>query len=824
MTPLKLTLKGFIGIRDGMGRSELTLDFATVKGALVAITGPNGIGKTTVLDNLQPYRIMPSRASSYGVGGFSFWGQVYGAEASKELVWSHAGATYRSILIFRSTGKTQKAEAYLQRLHAEGSNGSWEPYIAQSGVISDGKTTTYDICIEAILGSPELYFTAAFSAQGRRLLSGYTNGEIKSLLSSLLGLDRLGMLATAANEKRLMAERSLAGIRERGSEFAGIGERVTQKTVELSAQREQSITYIASRDAARTRVGETTSALWQAQAWVAAATESEIRRSSLRQQLETLNRQEETELTEARIARDTATAAVIAAQQRVETETRRLNQQLAGQESDLKAQTDLLARADEINTTVAKVEIEAASLTTLEANLKVCEASGAELKDAPAKAAAAGEKVNSLQREVQTHGDKVKDLQRRSALVDTVPCAGMDLQSSCDLLKDARAAKDQLGTVEAEHLQKVAAHQQACTDAMVAQEQAGRHAELQRQWRELNDKRNALLKIIDGAKALAALKPGLDQAQAAADRIRSAISETRAAIVAATEAGTAELARLREASVTANQKPMDVQKRYQEIRAPIEADLASVPTAADATTAVTVAEQALVSAKSSLDDAERAIEAATTINARLNAELAQLQALAEKAASFEADVAAAAEDLAHWTTLCKALGPNGVVALVIDDAGPSLAALTNDLLRASYGPRFSVRIDTQHENTDGTLREDFDIVVFDADRGEAKSITDLSGGERIWNNDALCSAIAVYMNQQSGRNYECRMSDEADGALDAEKKQQYMAMKREVLKIAGLDREFFISHSPSTWALADAVIDLSTYILQPQSTTVQKAA
>jgi exonuclease SbcC len=56
MQPLSLTLKGFRGIRDGLGRDTLTLDFERLAdGAqLIAIAGANGRGKTTVMDNMHP--------------------------------------------------------------------------------------------------------------------------------------------------------------------------------------------------------------------------------------------------------------------------------------------------------------------------------------------------------------------------------------------------------------------------------------------------------------------------------------------------------------------------------------------------------------------------------------------------------------------------------------------------------------------------------------------------------------------------------------------------------------------------------------------------
>ena len=50
------------------------VSFAVRPGTVVGVLGPNGSGKTTILDNLHPFRIMPYRAGgTYSPKSFSFY-------------------------------------------------------------------------------------------------------------------------------------------------------------------------------------------------------------------------------------------------------------------------------------------------------------------------------------------------------------------------------------------------------------------------------------------------------------------------------------------------------------------------------------------------------------------------------------------------------------------------------------------------------------------------------------------------------------------------------------------------------------------------------
>ena len=93
----------------------------------------------------------------------------------------------------------------------------------------------------------------------------------------------------------------------------------------------------------------------------------------------------------------------------------------------------------------------------------------------------------------------------------------------------------------------------------------------------------------------------------------------------------------------------------------------------------------------------------------------------------------------------------------------------------------------------------------------------MSGGERVWINECLTRAVALYLAQHSGRQYETLFSDEADGPLDPERKRMFMAMKREVLRLGGYVREFFVSQTPELTAMADVVIDLDGQVASAHS-------
>lgn len=245
----------------------------------------------------------------------------------------------------------------------------------------------------------------------------------------------------------------------------------------------------------------------------------------------------------------------------------------------------------------------------------------------------------------------------------------------------------------------------------------------------------------------------------------------------------------------------------------IEQMLASLPPRFDVQRLVETAAQ-VTAAQRSLEEAECAHSAALAAIHKRQAADAERSRHEARRSALGAHIDRVQNHLGDWLLVARCMSHDGLIALAIEDAGPALSGLANDLLLACCGARFTVAIRTQVETAKGEAREGFDIEVHDSESGNIKSVALMSGGERVWINECLTRAVALYLAQQSGRRCMTLFSDEADGALDADRKRMFMAMKREVLKLGGYEREYFVSQTPELTATADAVIELDAMRMQ----------
>jgi exonuclease SbcC len=804
MKPLRLTLKVFTGIRDGLGRDELTLDLeALAAGAqLVALVGPNGSGKTTIIDNAHPYRLMPSRATSASVGGFSYYDHLCAPEGGKDLEWVHEGRRFRSQLVFRMNG-ARRTEAFLH----EWTDGRWAPVVMPDGTRSDGKTDTYDRCVEGLLGSPETFFTSAFHAQNRRQLSAYRPSEVKGLLVELLGLEQIRAVGqnaarVAALLQQALEERRAALARHRSME---------QVVLELRGSVEEALVRIRSaaerKAAAQASMQAAQQELVERDAERAAATGVETLRQSVQVQITELARRKASLgdaqcrfMADQKARRTRADRALRVAEQSADEARERLQRDRAAAQA-------LLARRDAITAAVERLQVLPQQENAARTALRAAEETAERCTRIRQRLQVLTAKRQSLEREAGAAALRAQQLRERFQLTKQVPCSGTDLQGTCMLLANAREAKVLQPSADLEI-------------ARVRQEIATLDA-------ECDALQRALTGLGDTAAQLARARASLDtvieqrrvaQAEAAlAEPLRHA--QDRLVAIAAEVAAIGQRVHAAQATARDESGLCDAAEREASERhagevaeldaalARLAEQLAGLPPPLDGSKRA-AAELAASRARRALAEADGAHADAMTRHAGLAGQLQSAVAHLGEGQTAVTAVAHLETELALWTALAKALGNDGVIALCIDDAGPTLASLTNELLLGCYGPRFTVSITTQVETARKDLKEGFDVIVFDAETGASKSVGMMSGGERVWIDEALTRAIAVYLAQSAGRRYQTLFSDEADGPLDPERKRMFVAMKREVLRLGGYEQELFVSQTPELWGLADCVIDV----------------
>jgi exonuclease SbcC len=805
MQPLQLTLKGFRGIRDGLGLQELTLDLErlTVGAQLIAIAGANGRGKTTIIDNMHPYLLMPSRASTGTPGGFSYYEHVALPESQKTLVWEMDGRRYRSQVVIR-TGGRRRTEAYLFAWDGK----DWRPAVIADGTVSDGRCDSYSHCVASICGSADTFFTSVFAAQGRRHLSQYRNAEIKGLLADLLGLDEIGRLGSRAQVVVRGLKGGLSASRMRQSEVAAEEERVKADITRLHGAEQAVAVAVKACDAARSGCDAARLAharLLAEQSQSSAIGEQRVRlEDHLRLAAANLQRSE----AEWQRQQDDLRA-------RTERLDRRVAQRVAGAktrrvavEAQLRRCAALVADAGHVARAERRLPRARRVAVAWQARLAQARAVVEQTGRARDALSPAKQRLCAVEQAAGKAVLRAQELDRRLGLTGSVPCSGLPLQGRCQLLGDAHEAASLRPSARGE-IERLAGERAQLLrdieplDLQVAQLQSATHA-----FEKAERRAAAAASRVTALSALAGRKPDLRRAE----EEHAALLEDVRALQLTESGGETDEERTERQAIAAGRQESARQRQarreaYRSDSTAVEQMLASLPPRFDT--------RRLAEAASSVTAAQRRLEAAERAHASALADVHERRAAEADRSRYEArrSVLSAHIDrvqnrLADWLLFARCMSHDGLIALAIEDAGPALSGLANDLLLACYGARFTVVIRTQVQTAKAEAREGFDIEVHDSESGDAKSVALMSGGERVWINECLTRAVALYLAQQSGRRCLNLFCDEADGALDADSKRMFMAMKRKVLELGGYEREFFVSQTPELTAMADAVIDL----------------
>jgi exonuclease SbcC len=790
-----LTLKNFKGLLAGVGLAEVTIDFDKLPNGLIAVVGSNGMGKTTLLDNFHPFRLMPyklRKAAGWSPAAFSYYDECVG-EAKKELIFSVGDVRYKSVLLIDADRRKQEATLY--HLGDEAMYGG----AARSGLhwipLNDGKVKTYDESVEKVCGSPSLFFTSVFRAQGARNLSDYTRGDIMSVVAELLNIDHIKEQGEKARKVAAALNLQVDTLQRDRSALAGD---------DLPALRDELSRVVAEADTSSSHIAAyrhdlTTIEANRRELEIASAAEASTRQRIADKQI--LLQRLRAELAAGHLLgqRDSLVADLA-------TVTNSRSPLLLRHSADIDRLTTKCAETKKILEREPAIRSAVTDLPLRQAALDESRVAVQAVRDRYASVREQAAVLSSLPGEIANHERQLASLQLRTSALAGLDCNGGGsgwINESCPLLRDAVAAQSEIAPTQA----AIA----GCKDRLSAK--VGLDEKLAA-LKASGEKLAAEVATGEGGvretQALANLLPQLEGAIVQCSGLEDEIVRLRSdhAVALADIDGRMADLRSRIEQVNADidtfrgAKAQEVAAAEEEIRrlsASVGDGLASELSGLD---------QKAAEVRSVIERAEAGLRLKQEESGRLRARIESAEAAAAKVEEIDGKVAALNEEIANWNLLVKACGNDGVVALEIDDAGPSIAAICNDLLRTCYGPRFSIRLETQSMKVDGGAKEDFDITVFDSETGEQKSITSMSGGQCTWIEDALTRSICLYNIDRSSRVFGTLYSDEKDGALDPAKKVEFMAVKRQSMEVGSHTRELFITQAADLVDMADGVIRL----------------
>jgi exonuclease SbcC len=483
---------------------------------------------------------------------------------------------------------------------------------------------------------------------------------------------------------------------------------------------------------------------------------------------------------------------------------------------------EVLGQADQVDAAAADVLV----LEDEEAALVEAQAAAGRARDAAAGAEAkllqVRHRLESARRALEVERATLRD---QTGPVDAAPCAtspewsapatvAQDLAGACPLLAGARGALDRLRVLGLDPRLERDLEGEEATHARAQAALAAAQAEARPEM--LADVRRRLT----GARRLAAIAPSIERARAElagleAERRRlevvlgedlAAADQAEARTTAELEAVERELAAER---LAAAERERQATARLEEARRAASEAARALQAAGEGDVDEEGARAAAREASAARQDLERELRVADQELAGLAVRLEEAERSAAAADEHEASAREAEGEVADWQLLERGLGRDGIQALEIDAAGPEVARITNELLEACYGPRFSIGFETLREKRSarGEFVEAFDVKVYDG--GRDRPVEALSGGERVVVGEAIGLAIAIFNARRSGVRWETLFRDETAGALDPKNASAYADMLRRALSLGGFYQVVFVAHQAEVVERADVVLEVT---------------
>ena len=776
MRILKLKLRGAIGIRKGLGVDEIEIDFQNFEPGLIALTGRNGSGKTTIMENLHPYRQMVSRDGS-------LQSHFFLKDSYRILDFELNGSKYQSkILIDALTGGS---EAYL---------------FEDDKPLNDGKLTTYDEAIENLLGSPELFFNSVFSGQKSKGIAELKPADRRKLFYELLNLNSYEAYLEQAKRELRDQEFKLAKIE---GELSGIGE---LDFTEEGLEKERTKNLAEGQSV----INELNQIDNNIEAANEAIQEFEI---SIRTCEESLKENQSIEL---RIKE--LTSEIDKVEKEHHAKVLRYESDMQDYQKIMEGNELCLNRKEEIESAIVKMEQLEQELTELkDTRAALLEKNGEIQKKYSEKREYLNGKqkeidkllreLDSFEHEIQSVEKEIEHHRNQTSLISEVPC-DQETGSKCMFLMNAFESKGLIAQCEDRKKNLTDSHSDLKTmiekrSIELSQDEheveewltnakmgLGSFSEIDEQLYSVDANLSTLLKqnFKEQLKNLQSAEHNLELYEQKYDSTFHLLKDSKLQY-------DREIYRLRnERSLLEEKIDKELPVKINNLRERLSKqrlELQNLKTKHSIRTGL-------------IDELKADL-------LRIDQNIKTLKETKVRLAALNDDKKKVENEIRDWTFLCKAFDKTGIPVLKLENSGIEITSIANELL-SLFENKFRIVFETTSLTKDKKkTKETFDINIVEEDG--VTELANKSGGERVWIETALQLAISLIVREQ-GKKIETSFLDEKDGALDLNNAGIYLQMLQSAHKRSGVHNTFIITHRPELIDLIPQRVSLVDGYLQ----------
>ena len=183
----RLKLENFLGIKHGMNKMEIEIDFSKCVNTITMILGRNGSGKSTIMSQLHPFKDSFDDRKDLIIDGL---------DGRKEIDYESGDNTYRIVHIY-----SKIAQSFISKNGVE---------LNESG----GVKTCEDI-IRRELGLTKDYFKIGKIGSNTKNFVGFTAAERKNYIGTFISMDDYLSAFKTIKEKYTVAKKSISDISEK---------------------------------------------------------------------------------------------------------------------------------------------------------------------------------------------------------------------------------------------------------------------------------------------------------------------------------------------------------------------------------------------------------------------------------------------------------------------------------------------------------------------------------------------------------------------------------------------------------------------------------